>query len=93
MKTKIMHTRGAQLNIGAWLLFTLFALSVLVALNGAASTPESAFSPQDELSQHGAATGAAIASAPRVRLVKSANRATPMLEMVGDQKQMAASQR
>jgi hypothetical protein len=93
MNAKPMNPGGVRMNIGAWMLFALFALGVIAALNGAGATPETVLSPQDSIFQRGPETVAAIASAPRVRLVKSAHRATPTLEMVSDEKWKAAAQR
>jgi hypothetical protein len=61
-------------NVGLLALLTLLVLNGAVALNGSPKPGES--------TDDGAAAAARLAAAPRVRLVKSAHRATPVLTAV-----------
>jgi hypothetical protein len=79
------------LNCGALTLLTPFAVSVFAALHWPASTLEMDLSTQVIApKQEPAVTN--IASTSLVKIVKSANRATPTIETVNGEKQVAVNQ-
>lgn len=92
MENRHLETYGRWLNLGVLALVFLFALTAIVGISRPETMQELTLLPTDNQLQQTVTSSPDIASSPRVRLVKSSNRATPKLESIDNKTVISARQ-